>query len=85
MIKLQTTVQQYQYTLQQQQSPLLHSHSCLYFLAVYILRLLTFIMEVRVHAAQNTCWTYKILLLIKLPDDGTLVPKHVAPDMKCAL
>ena len=80
MIKLQTTVQQYQYTLQQQQSPLLHSHSCLYFLAVYIVRLLTFIMEVRVHAAQNTCWTYKILLLIKLPDDGTLVPKHVAVD-----
>jgi len=49
-----------------------------YFLAVHILGLLTFFMEVRVNAAGNTCWTYEILLLIKQPDDDTCVPKHVA-------
>ena len=32
--------------------------------------------EVWGNKALNTCWTYETLLLKKLPDNGTLMPKH---------
>lgn len=42
-----------------------------------ILRLLAFMMEVWMNSAWNTCGICKPLLLKKLPDDVTLVMKHV--------
>jgi len=35
-------------------------------------------MEVMATGTWCTCWTDDPLLLIKIPEDGSLVPKHVA-------
>ena len=52
-----------------------------------ILRILTFMMEVRVNSAWNTCWTYKALLLIHslMMEPWSWNMWELAPEMKCVL
>jgi hypothetical protein len=39
--------------------------------------------EVKLTGISNTCWTLRSFVVNKIPEYGTLVPKHVAVGTEC--